>query len=162
MNIGWEVSQVLHFSSTCNMQEPLFMNWEDVCNLQKSYNIRCRSNTGCIKETDVDYSLGDDNDIAYQQGLTEQGCAELAAATEGGLFWSYHSYQSKCWVKKTTGGWKYELYAGLVSGNKECGVAGVRIRFSQKAQSFFRQRWWDHCFQPERSWRGKDKLHPTM
>ena len=32
MNIGWEVSQVLHFSSTCNMQEPLFINWEDVCN----------------------------------------------------------------------------------------------------------------------------------
>ena len=112
--------------------------------------IRHFSNTGCIRENDVDYSLGDDNDLAYQQGLTEQGCAELAAATAGGLFWSYHSFQNKCWVKKTNGGWKYELYAGLVSGNKECGVAGVKSivfllkdvgMFSQSLQTFFRQRW---------------------
>ena len=49
-------------------------------------------------------------------------------------------------MKKTNGGWKYELYAGLVSGNKECGVAGAkiiffllkdeRIMFSQSLQTF--------------------------
>ena len=80
--------------------------------------------SGCIQETDIEYSLGDDNDIAEQQGLTQQECAELAAATDGGLFWTYKSYQNRCYVKKTNGGRKFQLYAGLVSGNKECGVAG--------------------------------------
>ena len=80
--------------------------------------------SGCIQENDIEYSLGDDNDIAEVQGLTQQGCAELAAATDSALFWTYKSYQNRCYVKKTNGGRKYQLYAGLVSGNKECGVTG--------------------------------------
>ena len=88
------------------------------------HNKTLLSTSGCIQEIDIEYSLGGDNDIAEQQGLTQQECAELAAATDGGLFWTYKSYQNRCYVKKTNGGRKFELYAGLVSGNKECGVAG--------------------------------------
>ena len=58
------------------------------------------------------------------QGLTQQACAELAAATDGALFWTYKSFQNRCYVKKTNGGRRYQLYAGLVSGNRECGVTG--------------------------------------
>ena len=82
------------------------------------------STSGCIQENDIEYSLGAENDIAEVQGLTQQGCAELAATTAGALFWTYKSYQNRCYVKKTNGGRRYQLYAGLVSGNRECGVTG--------------------------------------
>ena len=95
---------------------PLFGN-QSVCVLYFS-------TSGCIQEHDYDYSLGGENDIAEVQGLTQQECAELAAATDGGLFWTYKSYQNRCFVKKTDGGKKYQQYAGLVSGNKACGVTG--------------------------------------
>ena len=88
--------------------------------------------SGCIQENDIEYSLGDDNDIAEVQGLTQQGCAELAAATDGALFWTYKSYQNRCYVKKTNGGRRQQLYSGLVSGNKECGVTGEDHIFTKQ------------------------------
>ena len=108
------------------------------------------STSGCIQENDIEYSLGAENDIAEVQGLTQQGCAELAAATTGGLFWTYKSYQNRCYVKKTNGGRRYQLYAGLVSGNRECGVTGEGPFVFFFNFSPFRQQWSNHCLKSER------------
>ena len=94
---------------------PLFVK-QNVC-------VRSFSTSGCIQENDYEYE-GGENDIAEVQSLTQQECAELAASTDGGLFWTYKAYQSRCFVKKTDGGKRYQQYAGLVSGNKACGVTG--------------------------------------
>ena len=147
MNTGWGVSQV-----------PLFGNLSKYfCNILFHLS-------GCIQEHDIEYSLGDDNDIAEEQGLTQQGCAELAAATDGGLFWTYKSYQSRCYVKKTNGGRKYQLYAGLVSGNKECGVTGEDPFVTGHTFTCppFRQQCSNHSVKPERLQSGNDQLHQTM
>ena len=78
--------------------------------------------SGCIKEVDVWYDNNDN--LASEQGWAgEQSCAELAAATDGALFWTYDSHGGDCLVKSTDEGRKYQTYQGLVSGSKECGVA---------------------------------------
>ena len=76
---------------------------------------------GCIKEVDVWYDNNDN--LASEQWGSEQSCAELAAATDGALFWTYDSYGGDCLVKSTDEGRKYQSYHGLVSGSKECGIA---------------------------------------
>ena len=83
----------------------------------------------CIKEDNIDYHDGESNNILYQEGLTWQKCANLAAATDGGNFWTHKAHLSKdddqspsgCWVRKTNKK-KIPNITGLKSGNRACGV----------------------------------------
>ena len=43
----------------------------------------------CLTEEGVDYKVGAGDDIiATENGLLQSECAELAAATVGGLYWT--------------------------------------------------------------------------
>ena len=64
------------------------------------------------------------------EGLTEKGCADLAASTDGGNFWTFKAEvetgdgdvsPSRCWVMKIK---EKRSQEGLVSGNRACGVPG--------------------------------------
>ena len=64
---------------------------------------------------------GPSNNILKRRGLTEQGCAHIAASTVGGLFWTFKASGGWCWVKKTNNGRKSKPGIGIVSGNRACG-----------------------------------------
>ena len=131
------MSQVTLFENLINMFDNKMLKWAKfVFHTCKLHNIILLSTPGCIQETDIDYSLGDDNDIGEAQGFTQQGCAQWAAATDGALFWTYNSYQNRCYLKKTDGGRKQQLYAGLVSGNKACGGTGLVSNVIRLSLSF--------------------------
>ena len=70
-----------------------------------------------------------DDIIATENGLLQSECAELAAATVGGLYWTWKkksdNVRGLCWVRKTN----YHrtskpeaTTADVVSGNRACGV----------------------------------------
>ena len=44
---------------------------------------------GCIEEKNIDYHGAESNNILEQTGLTKQGCANLAASTNNGNFWTF-------------------------------------------------------------------------
>ena len=59
-------------------------------------------------------------------GLTQQGCADLTAKTEGANFWTFQPYGGKsdtiCWLRRRNDGRRTETF--LVSGNRACGNDG--------------------------------------
>ena len=87
--------------------------------------------TGCFREDNIEYDAGESSNIIEQEGLTEQGCADLAAFTDEGNFWTFKAHISEdddtspsgCWVKKTNEG-RRRSYTGVVSGNRPCGLSG--------------------------------------
>ena len=53
--------------------------------------------SGCIREENIDYRAGPSNNILDREGLTPQGCADMAASTEGGHFWTFKAQvQAEC------------------------------------------------------------------
>ena len=95
---------------------------------------------GCVKEENIDYRSGS---ILTKKGLTEKGCADLAASTRGGNFWTFKEHvidapdprhatriwwhdvpgtsTSGCWVKRTNNN-RTTTTTGHVSGNRACGT----------------------------------------
>ena len=62
-------------------------------------------------------------------GQTEQGCANLAASTDEGNFFTFQDGlrdgSSGCWVQKTNKGrvdFSSRIASGFISGNRACGV----------------------------------------
>ena len=92
----------------------------------------------CVREENIDYRAGS---ILVKDNSTEQGCAELAAKTVAGNFWTFKAQvksggksTSRCWVRRTNKGRRRQ--PGLVSGNRACGVSGT-LRVSPIIQDRF-------------------------
>ena len=63
------------------------------------------------------------DDIKNKKGIKSQDdCAKFCVETKGCLFWTYQAKTKGCWVK-TANSKKIEM-AGVVSGNRECGLTG--------------------------------------
>ena len=160
MNIGWEVSQVLHFSSTCNMQEPLFINWEDVCNfpviLQHKMSFEHRLHQGkqcwilsgrrqrpCLPAR-IDWAR-----LCRVGGCNCRRSFLVLPLVPKQMLGEKDKRGMEIWALCWTGLWKQRMRRSRCE-NHFFLLKDVRINFSQSLQTFFRQRWWDHCFQSER------------
>ena len=73
---------------------------------------------GCKIFKNIDY-YGNNISGFPQKAETQKDCANLAASTEGALFWSYRASDKLCWVKNSDSGRREQ--EGVVSGNIECG-----------------------------------------
>ena len=83
----------------------------------------------CQIMEDSDYRVGSSNSIFDWTGVTQQGCADLTASTNGARYWTYRSAEHRCWVlagpRQPVANFAH--YAeGHFSGNADCGVRGLR------------------------------------
>ena len=93
----------------------------------------------CQIEEDADYRVGSSKSISDWKGVTKQGCADLAASTQGGRYWTYRSTEHHCWVKADPGHptLAFAKYAeGHFSGNADCGVRGLRGKWKLSDWAF--------------------------
>ena len=91
--------------------------------------------SGCRIEEGIDYEGGPNNVIVTKYDLLQSKCAELAAATVGGLYWTWKKNSGNgrriCLVRKTnyhrtsppTSHTKIgDNPKDVVSGNRACGL----------------------------------------
>ena len=98
------------------------IKWDDTdCTDAKPFVCSKTICSGCIMENDISYW---GQDIAGNWELeSTQACADFCALTSNCRFWTWIPDGNNCYVKSSNSGRKERI--GRVSGNKECGSAGV-------------------------------------
>ena len=105
----------------CLQYRSIWIKWDDTdCTDAKPFVCSKTICSGCTMEHGIDYW---GQDIATKQLESTQACADFCASTSNGRFWTWSPDDNNCYVKSSNSKRKEKL--GVVSGNKECGSAGV-------------------------------------